>query len=225
MNLIRFIGDVHGKYEPYKKLIAAGQPKSIQVGDMGVGFRKMQGPNTGAEYGNPPHYLMVEGGHRFIRGNHDNPASCRKHSQWIADGHIENNIMFIGGAISVDRQWRVKDYSYWEDEELSVPELDALVEKYLEVKPEIMVTHDAPEDIAEIVMVDQLGITGFYRGQKLDPEFKSNSRIAFQRMLSGHSPKLWIFGHWHHSFDKEIRGTRFLCLNELEFKDIDVSSV
>ena len=64
---------------------------------MGVGFRKF-----------PPHLrtLMVEGGHRFIRGNHDNPDACRREGQWIKDGTVEDDVMFVGGALSVDRRWR-----------------------------------------------------------------------------------------------------------------------
>lgn len=36
---MRFIGDVHGKFKSYKTLIK-DIPMSIQVGDMGVGFKK-----------------------------------------------------------------------------------------------------------------------------------------------------------------------------------------
>ena len=43
---MRFIGDVHGKYGQYKKLIAEVD-SSIQVGDMGVGFRRLGGWRDG----------------------------------------------------------------------------------------------------------------------------------------------------------------------------------
>jgi len=66
-NVIRFIGDVHGKYRPYKRAIA-GVPRSIQVGDMGVGFRRTSPARYGDPSANPPHYAMARGDHRFIRG-------------------------------------------------------------------------------------------------------------------------------------------------------------
>src|SRR5687767_13552182 len=103
--LIRFIGDVHGKFEQYKRLIK-DTTNSIQVGDMGVGFLKTSGPRVGEETGNPPHYAMVRGNHRFIRGNHDSPAACSRHSQFIKDGTVEGNMMFVGGALSVDKHLR-----------------------------------------------------------------------------------------------------------------------
>src|SRR5215475_1197882 len=101
-----FIGDVHGKFEPYKRLIK-DRRDTIQVGDMGVGF---QGWRNGelVYLTNPPYDRMVEGNHRFIRGNHDNPGVCRQQRQWIADGAVEGDMMFVGGAFSIDREWRTE---------------------------------------------------------------------------------------------------------------------
>lgn len=82
-------------------------------------------------------------------------------------------------------------------------------------KPRVMVTHDCPEEVAqEMVKITHMGI-------KMNPEFASRSRQAFQSMWSAHSPQVWVFGHWHHSFDHVLRGTRFVCLAELEWKDIE----
>ena len=220
---MRFIGDVHGLYTPYKRLIS-DVSESIQVGDMGVGFRRSGGgPRDGEIYSNPPHYAMVKGNHRFIRGNHDNPEECAKHSQWIPDGRVEGSMMFCGGAVSIDREFRREGYAWWANEELSAKELDGVMEKYLAAKPKVMVTHDCPESIAEAIFQ---GIPGAANGEaKLDPRFASRSRQAFQSMWEAHKPKLWIFGHWHESFDKVVEGTRFLCLAELEAKDIDLSLI
>lgn len=218
MKLIRFIGDVHGKYEPYKRLIR-DFPRSIQVGDLGVGFKRTQGPNAGEIYANPPHYAMVAADHKFIRGNHDNPEECKKHSQWIPDGHVDDNMMFCGGAVSIDRDRRTEGYTYWSDEELSIKELDVIVTDYLRVQPKIMVTHDCPEVIAEEM------VRRSDRWQKLDPKYSSRSRQAFQHMWSAHRPKLWIFGHWHVSAEFNVNDTRFICLAELEHRDIDVEDV
>ncbi len=219
--IVRFIGDVHGKYERYKKIIVESPP-SIQVGDMGIGFRRTQGPREGEFYTNPPHYAM-EPNHRFIRGNHDNPQECAKHSQWIADGAVEGDMMFIGGAVSIDRAFRQEGYSWWPDEELSSEQLGTLVDKYQQVKPRIMVTHDAPEEVAaEIVDWDRASMDRKANPVKLDPAHSSRSRQAFQSMWVSHSPDIWIFGHWHKSFDHVLRGTRFICLAELEHKDLEV---
>jgi len=39
---------------------------------------------------------------------------------------------------------------------------------------------------------------------------------GLQIMFDMHRPKLWIFGHYHQDFDDVIKGTRFVCLNELK---------
>jgi hypothetical protein len=215
--MIRFIGDVHGKFGRYKTLLADSPFPTIQVGDMGVGFRKWPHGEWSA---NPPYDQMKAGGHRFIRGNHDNPEVCAMHSQWIPDGTVEGDMMFIGGALSIDRAYRYEDFSWWPDEELSQQRLDALVHEFAIVRPKIMVTHECPESIAEMIVGD---ITDLRDGKKMkmDPRHASRTRVAFQTMFEAHQPKLWIFGHWHVPFGSVINGTRFICLPELAHMDID----
>ena len=211
MKIQRFIGDVHGKYDQYKRILAQG-PNTIQVGDMGVGFRRWP---HGEVYGNPPHYAMVPHNHRFIRGNHDNPAVCVQHSQWIKDGHIEDGMMFVGGATSIDKEFRRPEFSWWRDEECSQELLDELRDKYVAAKPQVMVTHDCPEFVAHEL---------FKRHYKVDLEPGSTrTRRALEQMWHLHRPKLWVFGHWHESRDVMVESTRFVCLAELEAKDFDVS--
>ena len=216
-DVVRFIGDIHGHFEPYKRIIRDAE-RSVQVGDLGVGFKRIGGYNDGEEYGNPPHRDMVENNALFIRGNHDNPSACRSHSQYIPDGTVEGNIMYIGGAVSIDKAFRREGYSWWADEECSMNELYKFVDTYIEVRPEIMVTHECPQAIAE----EMVRIT---QNRKLEPEWSSRTRQAFQSMFSCHSPRLWIFGHWHVSFDYVYKDTRFICLNELEYKDIDIKNL
>ena len=50
------IGDVHGKYAPYKTLLR-GMKNSVCVGDMGVGFRRSYGARDGEFFTNPPMLL------------------------------------------------------------------------------------------------------------------------------------------------------------------------
>lgn len=209
---MKFIGDVHGLYTQYQRIITEN-PNTIQVGDMGVGFRRWP---HGEWRPNPYYDLMVAQNAWFIRGNHDNPAVCRRHSRCISDGHIETTatgtkMMFIGGAHSIDRAFRIEDYSWWPEEELSQQEMYALAEKYAIEKPDVMVTHDCPQEVIEHIH---------------SHHWRDNSRTQqFLQVLfrnNNHQPKLWIFGHHHISFDQVIDGTRFVCLAELEIKEFDI---
>lgn len=209
---VRFIGDVHGKFKRYREIIR-DIPASIQVGDMGVGFKALRGGEI-VDLANPPFDAMSEGDHLFIRGNHDNPEVCKKHQFHIPDGtYLDNKIFCLGGAVSIDRQWRTEGLDWWPDEELSNEELDRLVHKYFSIKPDIVVTHDCPESIANQIM-------GAFNKVKI--EDGSRTRQALEIMFHKHQPKLWVFGHWHHSLNFMSGGTNFRCLGELEYEDYDV---
>ena len=204
MTKTRFIGDIHGKMLPYLRLLEDCD-KSIQLGDFGVGF----GTRGAPDYIDDQIELM-EGNHRFIRGNHDDPFKCTKSRYWIKDGTIEDDIMFLGGAWSIDHQWRTMGVDIQEDEELSVTELDTFIGWYDTVRPRVMVTHTAPINIP----AGPMGFRIFNNG--------SRTEIALQAMLETHRPDLWIFGHWHQNFDRTLDGTRFICLNELEHIDLEI---
>jgi predicted phosphodiesterase len=206
---MRFIGDVHGKYNQYKNIIV-DCPASIQVGDMGVGFKKWHGGELIFDK-NPPFDAMAHGNHRFIRGNHDNPNVCRNHKFWIADGTVENDMMFIGGADSIDKAWRTEGISWWADEQLSMADWNVCFDTYVRNKPRIMVTHDCPRQI--------------YPHLHSHHVFENADDITSRSLdfiFNEWKPEIWIFGHHHKSFDQVIDGTRFICLNELEFIDLEV---
>ena len=84
MTLIKFIGDVHGKYGRYETILKNSDLPTIQVGDMGVGFFHRDYEGTLRPFANPPYDKMVAGNHRFIRGNHDNPYVCRPRKLRVA---------------------------------------------------------------------------------------------------------------------------------------------
>lgn len=198
-----FIGDVHGKWTRYRDLID-GQTDTVQLGDFMVGYKMS---NHAAE----ARILerMEDGNHRFIRGNHDNPAACKATSRWIPDGTVEGAYMFMGGAYSIDRAALIEGADWWADEELSTGELGEMIDLYEETKPSIMVTHDAPEKVArQLFSLHPSGVSA------------SRTRRALDIMLDIHRPDAWVFGHWHKSRRQIIEGTEFICLRELEIANV-----
>jgi hypothetical protein len=212
MTKTRIIGDVHGlKYE--LSLLLDNLPEdvteAIQVGDLGVGFG--QGDHWHESLDEM--FSNVNGG--FIRGNHDSPEQCKQMSTWIPDGTVKDNMFSIGGAWSIDQQYRVPGKSWWPEEELSYSQLELMISTYDMIRPDIMITHDVAKSAAEYMF--------FTEGRPLYGKHKYRTRTAqaLDTMWEIHKPKVWCFGHWHFDIDQTIHGTRFICLNELSYCDLN----
>ena len=195
---MRFIGDVHGKFEEYYAL-TVGCEASIQCGDMGIGF------------GIPFPVVPIE--HKFIRGNHDDYKKCLDIPNFIHDGDMWDGMFFLGGAWSIDWEWRQQRMSHggkaiwWKEEELPYPELEKVIERYEIAKPSIMISHDCP-----LIMAQEIKSQHMWDN--------SRTRNALNSMFEIHKPEYWIFGHHHINMTRDIQGTRFICLAELSFVDI-----
>ena len=202
--IIRFIGDVHGNWKRYKKIINDCDV-SIQVGDFGVGF---------SGHSNPPYDPMKKGDHKFIRGNHDNPSVCKKHPFWIPDGTmIHDKIFCIGGAKSIDAQYRTEGLNWWINEELSYKEFLILCDVYEKLKPSVVVAHEMPESLTYIVC-SKCNLTKYD-----DP---SITRQFLDNILEIHKPDLFIHGHWHVNHHTVYQGVEYIGLGELEHVDLEL---
>lgn len=212
MTKIRFIGDIHGKFTKYQAVVESA-PASVQLGDFGIGFAGRASWDSQVE-----HWFQSNPGHRMIRGNHDNPARCKSMSGYITDGTVEGDVMYVGGAWSIDRDYRQEGIDWWPDEELSTAELYQIYDSYMLHKPRIMATHDCPTIISyELFIKDGRSPFG-------SQQIPTRTAQAFQSMWEAYKPDLWIFGHWHKTCERVILGTRFICLNELDYVDVDLNT-
>jgi hypothetical protein len=212
MTLTRLIGDIHGAVHDYK--CAASIP-SIQLGDFGIGFGQSDA------WHNNINEFQRTGNHRFIRGNHDNPAYCKRMSNWIVDGTIENDTMFIGGAWSIDNPnappgWyrRTPNVDWWADEECSDEAFESMYGVYKVAKPRVMITHDCPASISYSMFWG----SGFIKG----PAYPNRTAAWLQRFYDAHQPDEWYFGHWHSCMTYKHGNTRFQCIGELDYIDVEL---
>jgi hypothetical protein len=192
---MRIIGDIHGKTAAYAE-IAQRTEKSLQVGDFGIGFRGVNYPKE-----------LDPKSHKFIRGNHDAYPQCKKVPAFIDDGTMWNGIFCIGGASSIDKAFRVEGVSWWADEEIGHVASLFVSKDYENLKPDIVVSHDAP-----LVATFACGNNG-----KIAPSF---TQKLLDSLFEIHKPRLWVHGHWHTNSQKTIRGCEFVCLAELSFIDV-----
>jgi len=222
--VLRIIGDVHSQILPedvvgthaqsYSDIIA-GAGYSVQVGDMGDGetYEQLN--------------AHVDGGrHRFFPGNHDHynrlPPHCLGDFGPAECGGIR--FFFIRGARSADREKLLqmgRDLGrilWFEEEELREDQMRQAEQAYLAARPEIVLSHDAPTDIARHAWK----FARRFKAPNPTAAFRPSGTNAFlTRLLDRHAPRLWMFGHHHHDWRYREGPTLFVCVGELSYLDID----
>jgi len=202
------IGDIHGAELKYKEIVDKYEGSTIQLGDFGFRYDILDSVD--------PHL------HKILGGNHDNYDLIHKYPHYLGDFGMHNNLFFVRGAYSIDKQYRTVGVSWWEQEELSYEQCIDCMHEYMEVQPNIVISHMCPFSVLNhLVSSPILCITG----------------ELLSALLDMWRPKLWIFAHMHQSknfkttIDKELpdstiigeRGfntTHFVCLNEFECCEI-----
>lgn len=195
---LRIIGDVHGYYAHYHRLIRKAR-STVQVGDFGSDYKTLAGIDSGQ--------------HRILGGNHDNYDDMGNWPHFLGDygvHHIEGfgDIFFIRGGLSIDRHMRIEGVSWWRDEELGLRKCCEVLRAYKNIKPDFVVTHECPCSIVPHVTESTLIIP-------------SRTNQLLEQCFIAHQPKKWVFGHYHKSWNKIINGTQFTCLDELECLDFN----
>jgi predicted phosphodiesterase len=201
MKKITVIGDVHGKYAHYHKIIRQTEQHTytIQLGDFGFKYDTLK---------NVDHTK-----HIIIGGNHDNYDICWNYPHFLTDyGYMNNfngiDFFYYRGAYSIDRNYRTVGINWWENEQVSIEQFMQARELYREIKPDIVITHDAPMEIVPYLLPP---------GSRI---YENNTNWALNELFNIHQPKIWRFGHYHKSWRMTINGTDFKCLDELETESI-----
>jgi len=201
------IGDIHGRIDEYLKLLASLPPgsRSIALGDMYLGRPGVHLPEL------PPE-------HKFLRGNHDDPALCRKHPNYLGDyGYLpDDDLFFISGAQTAS--WRVLGNSkYWyAGEELSDSDLNEAISLYKRTRPSMVISHTTPSEGAKEILKDLNG--SYFLSKQIDVESRTSK--AVQEMFEAHQPSAWYFGHFHINREFVIGETKFSCLAEMAISQV-----
>ena len=208
---VRLIGDIHGNLFDYQKIIESNNvTNSIQVGDFGIGFR-------GDYWHQKVNEIHSSDNHRFIRGNHDDPQRCQTMVGYMGDYGVEGEMMWVGGAWSIDQMYRTIGIDWWPDEELSREAFDEVEKIYLDTKPKVMITHDCPSNVSTEMFIKQgLSIAG-------GSVFYTRTGEMLQHLAELHKPEFHFFGHWHHTKAFKQAGTTYVCLGINDFIDVDLT--
>ena len=192
------IGDVHGNWEEYREICKSCK-ESLQLGDFGLGFHGHEDPH--------PDTLADTSKHRFLRGNHDNPAVCRARPGCLSDwGYNEEmDLFWLSGGFSIDFDYRTEGLDWWEGEELSYQVLSQeVIPAFLKAKPRFVVSHECPVE-AQFDMFP-------HTKKRL---IQNRTKMAMQSMWDSHKPEFWVFGHYHERRLRAIGGTQFVCCSNV----------
>jgi predicted phosphodiesterase len=242
---LMFLGDIHGNFNiinQYVKMYDIKDTHIIQVGDFGVGFSRFEKEKRMLEMyhtqlvNNNVHVWAIRGNHDY-KPYFDNDPFGFTNIHLVADYTVINladkKILCIGGAVSVDREFRytkkqkqgiyennIGIESWWPDE-IFVLDIDKLKELR---DINIMVTHTCPDYCPPD---NTFGLGYFVEGiiketgdnqLRTDLNFERNQVTqAFTIVKMNNDIEFAYYGHFHKSDNINILGTkhRLLKVNEL----------
>lgn len=212
---LRVVGDIHSQVREYVQLVKHCN-HSLQIGDLTIFPTGYVGLTP-----------LDPKKHKWIPGNHDcydtafqSPHCLGDFGEFTLGGF---NLYFIRGAFSIDYRERIKaekrghTKSWWEEEQLSQDKMYAAFEDYEKKKPNVVITHTCPAEIAKLI-----GKPGILKMFGYNPNtFTTRTQSLLQECFEAHQPSLWIFGHFHQNRAFQYKGTNFVCLDELQPMDFD----
>ena len=131
--------------------------------------------------------LRNERGQLFLRSN---ILYSPRGTAWVLD---HKRFMTVGGAYSIDKQWRTANESWWPQEQLTDNEVIGIVNnanaRRQKGKPEVdyLFTHDCHPH------------TPFKRRLKDDPESNLH-RDKIKKIADAVRPRMWWHGHMHEQY-------------------------
>lgn len=146
---VALLGDIHGNVHyldwALEYAVKAGAEMMIQLGDFGFDFNDKFLSDI----------VRISNKHGIkllaIRGNHDDPLWFSQHAQvgkihFIPDGHTmtigKKRVAFLGGAVSIDRDLREENISWWPRERVNPHIVNSWL--YVDEKADVLISHDAP---------------------------------------------------------------------------------
>lgn len=134
------------------------------------------------------------------------PCETQKNVYYMKRGSVltlpdGKNIMFFGGATSIDKEYRKIGLDWFPEETIA----DSDIRNLPNSKIDIMVTHTCPLEVNKFLN----NKTNVWAAEKLrDP-----SQDALSYLLNRYNPELWFFGHFHTTLKTKISNTTFYAMN------------
>lgn len=195
----------------------------IHVGDCGMGFefpsRDLDALSELNDYCEAHNGILI-----MIRGNHDRPQCwentyftevfdrikfAKDYDRYLING---KNVLFVGGAVSIDRTLRVPEISWFGGEEFW------LADDYKYLDPcDVLVTHTRGKHQPPYEKYANQRI--IQRDHTLLDDLDEEA-ILVEKLYNQVKPKLHIWGHFHETTDMVVDDSRWRCLDINEVWDM-----
>lgn len=199
------LGDIHGEWQFLTNLIQTESPDIIlQCGDYGFWPRFN---STGIHCENTKIY--------WCDGNHEDHWTLNQYTKNYFNQITKNCfymkrgsvlrlpsgelVLFIGGALSIDRHLRTIGYDWFPEEIITQKDIYNLPD----VKVDIVVSHTCP------LFFD---VDACFTEKISDP-----SRVALNTVFELYKPKKWFFGHFHKTASGKYENCEWTCLDQKTF--------
>lgn len=206
---ITFIGDTHTRFYHIREILNMDNDMIISTGDFGYWPCVIDIQNA--------LYFMSRQNKRlyFCDGNHENHWALNElynndivnNVLYMKRGKVitinGKNILFMGGANSVDKNSRKIGIDWFPEEVISEKDIYSIPDN---IKIDIVVSHTCPEEFFNKLQMK-------YHYEDNDP-----SRKALSFILDMYKPKLWVFGHFHMYQEGRFKDTSWVCLNQANKK-------
>jgi hypothetical protein len=225
------VGDTHGErindfFTPNADI--------LHVGDYGMGFSTELNERLGSKLNTT---LELTNTSLWVnRGNHDDPyfwktpeaANQFSRVKFVPSYTVldigDQAVLFLGGALSVDRQARKRGIDYWADEGF-----DFNLEKLRAVpgleRVTMVVSHTAPAFCPPVDFngfVEQFFVRDLHLKGELIKERSAMTETFFAVKNKCPLLKRWFFGHFHprKTWTETLHGVDFTCLAINDFAEI-----
>lgn len=213
MSKVLIIGDTHGQFGRLNKLLNKYKPDiAIITGDFGFwpkffnkeyidSNRRIRMWDAEIKNGSCKVY--------FCDGNHEDHDALDELTNheimpnvfYMKRGSILNihgqNILFVGGALSIDKNYRTPKYDWFEQEILKEEDLLSIPN---DVQIDMVISHTAPSEFK-------------FDTDKFLPD---PSRDVLSKVLDKYKPREWYFGHFHKYREGKYKDCKWTMIADIE---------
>ncbi len=225
MKKITFVGDMHGSFKSLQHVYKREKPDYIiQCGDFGIWTEHdkylVQNPSNIPIYwcrGNHENHTLLDSIYAPEKGEIDGIYLIKNNFFPKADNiflcntgallTIEStNILFLGGADSIDKANRKLGSSWWPQEIPSKECMEQVLSNNYDMPIDIIVSHTAPASIVKKMPL----ITNEFTE---DLAYHDPTTDFLQACYEKFKPQTWIYAHFHLPFTHKDKYCTFTALN------------